>query len=79
MTPEKRYAKHINTIKRRLNHLETLIYQNSYDLAEMAALRWLLYHTTQTREDVAQAIDSVESHQLYKKSKGQYEVRNSNH
>ena len=67
MTPEKRYAKHINTIKRRLYHLETLIYQNSYDLAEMAALRWLLYHTTQTREDVARAVDSVESHELFKK------------
>ncbi len=67
MTPEKRYAKHINTIKRRLNHLETLIYQNSYDLAEMAALRWVLYHTTHTREDIARAIDSVESHELFKK------------
>ena len=69
MTPEKQYAKHINTIKRRLYHLETLIYQNSYDLAEMAALRWVLYHTTRTREDIAQAIDSIESHQLYKKGK----------
>ena len=69
MTPEKRYDKHINTIKRRLNHLETLIYQNSYDLAEMAALRWVLYHTTHTREDIARAIDSIESHQLYKKGK----------
>ena len=67
MTAEKQYARHIQTIKRRLDHLETLIHQNSYDLAEMAALRWVLYHTTQTRDDVAQAIDSVESHQLYKK------------
>lgn len=70
MTAEKQYARHIQTIRRRLNHLETLVHQNSYDLAEMAALRWVLYHTTQTREDIARAIDSVESHQLYKKSKG---------
>lgn len=70
MTAEKQYARHIKTIKRRLDHLETLIHQNSYDLAEMAALRWVLYHTTQTREDIARAIDSVESHELYKKLKG---------
>ena len=67
MTSEKQYARHIQTIRRRLNHLETLVHQNSYDLAEMAALRWVLYLTTQTREDIARAIDSVESHQLYKK------------
>lgn len=70
MTPEKKYAKHIKTIKRRLEHLETLIHQNSYDLAEMAALRWMLYHTTHSREDVARAVDSVEHHELYKKLRG---------
>ena len=70
MTAEKQYARHIQTIRRRLSHLETLVHQNSYDLAEMAALRWVLHHTTQTREDIARAIDSVESYQLYKKSKG---------
>lgn len=69
MTPEKQYARHIQTIKRRLAHLDTLIHQNSYDLAEMAALRWVLYHTTHSREDVARAVDSVESHQLYKKAR----------
>lgn len=70
MTPEKQYTKHVATLKRRLTHLESLIHQNSYDLAEMAALRWVLYHTTQTREDIARAVDSVESHQLYKKMRG---------
>lgn len=69
MIPEKQYDKHIKTIRRRLNHLETLVYQNSYDLAEMAALRWMLYHTTQTREDIARAIDSVEQYEVIKKLK----------
>lgn len=70
MTPEKQYDKHINTIKRRLEHLATKEYKNSYDKAEQAALDWILYHTTQTREDVARAIDSVEHHELYKKIRG---------
>lgn len=69
-TPEQQYSRHIATIKRRLNHLETLVHQNSYDIAEIASLKWVLYHTTETSEDVARAVDSVEGHQLIKKMRG---------
>lgn len=70
MTPEKQYAKHIKTIKRRFEHLAAKEYKNSYDKTEQAALDWILYHTTQTREDIARAIDSVGHHELYKKTRG---------
>lgn len=70
MTPEKQYAKHVEAMKRRQDWLSRKWARNSYENAELKALNWMIYHTTQTREDIARAIDSVENHELIKKMRG---------
>lgn len=66
-SPESEYEKHIDALRRRVKYLAKKQPKNSYDKAEQAALDWVLYHTTHTREDIARAIDNVEVHQMYKK------------
>lgn len=69
-SPEKQYAKHVDTISRRLKYLADKQPSNSYDKAEQSALDWVLYYITGSRENVASAIDSVETYEIVKKLKG---------